>query len=121
MPESIEALAEEFACGLRGSEWLSNLAKRTGGLPVYASWWGEMLLLPDGNVIFIDDDGEVSRVLDRATIRLVHKRASEIFPQLAGLAPQRPPDVPDCATCRGTGKSGTSAGCRACGSMGWLA
>jgi hypothetical protein len=103
-------------------------ADALGALPVVSDMGGCFLLRPNGSIISIAWDKPADwRPEDDPRVRnLVLFAASQKYPELRELAPQRPSGAPDCPFCGGTGKHPMSAkrglenvGCY-CGGLGWI-
>jgi hypothetical protein len=97
-------------------------AALTRGVPVHADMGGTLVIDLDGDVVAINgEDGSVSKV-DDAWRLVALTKAANLFPELAELRPQRPPDANTCAACKGCGAVklfGHSLDCGVCYSTGW--
>ena len=117
----VRALAGDIASGVHATTHIfREVARRTGGLPVYGDIGGCLVLAPDGQVIGYDlNDEAVAPVTDPSWIRVACITAAEKYPALAGLKP-----VGDrlCDACAGTGRVlDGQARCGECNGGGWLA
>jgi len=103
-----------------------DLARRHSLLPILPDWTGFVGLREDGAVFWVsEDDGSLSPDIDEHAAHLAKIRGSELFPELAFLAPTVSPDWVQCWSCGGSGrviiegKAGGNIRCL-CGGIGSL-
>jgi hypothetical protein len=102
--EAVRALVQGLDVAPASADPAGPAALRTGGLPVYCDMGGCLVILPSGDVLEYQFEGEVvTPVLDRPSIRLACAAAAEKYQALADLMPT---DGATCATCNGTGRLG---------------
>lgn len=99
----IRELIREVLAGAGGVSPLErDVARRTGGLPVYCDIGGCLVISSEGDVLeFAFADDRVTGMLDGESIRLARAIAAERYPQLSKL---RPVDGELCTACAGTGR-----------------
>ena len=124
--ETVSALIANLDVGNLSDPEERQLCIQFGALPIGTSLWALVLLTPDGEVISTDlEPGELHR--SRAVSQLIRVLvwASERYPQLKPLIPDRPATARDCVLCSGSGicKGGMSGDmpmkCILCGGVGW--
>ena len=108
---------------------VARMLEELGALYLFGTIGMEAVLLPDGSVLVAVDERwdepqaplpewrratETERTL---SLMIARKR----LPEVADLLPQRPPRVPDCPQCGGSGfLLGDAIACGNCGALGWL-
>jgi hypothetical protein len=108
---------------------LTGAVRVSGALPVYSDMGGTLLLRPDGEILFLDnesEDDEPQIETDfgwRTTAVVV---GVEKYPELRPLLPIRPPGTEDCEACAGHGRVRVAETdhrflCGRCHGLGWLA
>ncbi len=95
-----DPLADRIERLIRGLKEYRDVAKATGGLPVWHTMGGSFVLMPSGKVVSCSWEYEVEPA-DTFETRTTLLFASEWFPSLADLKPERPSDALDCPTCKG--------------------
>jgi hypothetical protein len=113
LSERIAALVEAHRTGTAGDEWQRDMAVQFGGLGVYGDIGGALVLRPDGSVLSVGWDDEVASEPSPGWRVIALAAASYWYPELAALAPERPPTARPCWKCGGPG-------CESCFGMGWL-
>jgi hypothetical protein len=102
------------------SEFARKAAALTGGVPVYSDMGGTLVVEPTGEVLLFDHDtGTVKSPGEPKWTLAALAKAAERFPELAALAPVRPPDAGTCPACGGSGLI-LSIDCGTCMGLGWL-
>jgi hypothetical protein len=101
---------------------VADIARQYNALPVYLDMGGMLFLTPSGDVFFLgNEDGDSMQPetsIEWRTIAAVV--ASEKYPELAALRPQRPDSAIDCPECGGTGRvMPQRLRCGDCLSLGW--
>jgi len=118
--ELIRRLTEEARRSGRW-DWEREAAARTGGLPVYATMGGILVIRPDGTVVWmLDDSGTVEEVREEGWRLVALTHAVQKYPELKSLAPVRPAGATECKACGGRGwVLLESVVCGDCSSTGW--
>jgi hypothetical protein len=109
---------------------LRKLAAELKLLPATMDWGGCFAIRTDGQIFSFlwDIPYELRPEDDPRIINIVLYEASQRYPELVGLKPQKPPDAQTCSYCKGTGDPlfGTELEntynnivCY-CGNLGWL-
>jgi hypothetical protein len=100
------------------STW-RDVARITGGVPVYQDMGGMLFLAGDGDVFGYDvEQGGWAPVTDGwRGVALRH--AARLYQELAHLVPRRPLAAPDCGACAGAGML-LGAECARCFGAGWI-
>ena len=113
LSDRIAALVEAHRTGVGAHDWQRDMAVRFGGLGVYGDIGGALVVRPDGSVLSFgwDDDEAAEPSPGWRVIALA--AASYRHPELAALAPERPPTARPCWKCGGPGSE-------CCFGMGWL-
>jgi hypothetical protein len=111
--EQIALLAAAQRAGKECHDWQQELAERFGGLAVYGDLGGALVLRPDGSALGLGWDDEKAAEPSPGWRIIALAAASYQFPELAALAPERPPGAHPCWLCAG-------AGCESCFGLGWL-
>ena len=96
-------------------------------LPIFLEMGGFYAIKEDAQVVsFTWDDPHTMRVeTEPRIVNMVHFRASNDFPDLIKLKPEKGPGAKTCSSCGGTGKFKASLPayenivCQ-CGGLGWL-
>jgi hypothetical protein len=85
---------------------LRALAVKLQILPVWLDMGGCLGVQPDGNVVSFlwDEPDQLRKETDKRIRNMVYYQGSCKFPELAELAPSRPPSAETCSHCGGTGK-----------------
>ena len=97
-----------------------DAARVTGGVPVYSDMGGILVLNRDLSVSrYNPDDGSVTQATEEWRV-LALRRASQLFPELGSLAPERPAGAADCPACHGTGTILGGIVCGTCLGSGWV-
>lgn len=103
-----------------GEPGLKAVAEVTRGLPVYGDTGGYLAIREDGEVVRYNAERRTAEREEseqwRVLARLV---ASEKFPELVALRPERPADARGCYVCRGRGTVLYSVKCGTCWGLGW--
>ena len=96
-----------------------------GALPIPWAWEGCFGVRPNGEVVYVDEDGKptllesIGYVRENTMATLVY--AAKRNPDLMCLLPQRPAGARSCSTCRGTGTvTKVEALCGECLGLGWV-
>lgn len=98
---AVRALAEGVASTLDPSNPRGMVARSTRGLPVYCDIGGCLVITADGEILEYEfEGGGISRVTDRASVRLARAAAAQAHGSLADLMPT---DGVTCTACKGTG------------------
>ena len=96
-------------------------------LPLFEDFMGCWALTADGVLVFFawDDPSELfpvaSNTIDAGGAHVALARGSRRYPDLAGMAPKRPPDGVTCIQCDGSGRLANvpaNVVC-ICGGLGW--
>ena len=103
---------------------LVPLARQYNALPVYSDIGGDLFLTLSGEILHLnegDPKGLPTLETDPVWQLIAAVVASEKYPELAFLRPQRPLSAKDCLKCEGTGHP-MSLGfiCGECFGLGWL-
>lgn len=96
-------------------------AQTTGGLPVYCDLGGCLVIDPDGRLMLFDSDSLTVR--DPASdkwLQLACIVASEKYPELKILRPQRATGAKSCPDCGGSGRNQLGVRCEQCLGLGWI-
>jgi hypothetical protein len=113
-------LSEEAAQSTSSPD-IREAIRRTGGVPVYADMGGVLLITREGDVWQYDHESVAVGVeLEERWRQLALARAARHFPDLRGLAPQRPAGAIDCPSCGGAGVIMETLDCGVCSSTGWI-
>ena len=96
-----------------------EVAIATGGLPIWSSFGGCLVITPTGSVVYYTEGEEVQEQLDTRWQRLALVVAGENYPELREIVPVRPHNAPPCDLCKGAGKCSDTI-CGICGGTGWL-
>ena len=98
-------------------------ARQSGGLPIYSTAGGTLVLMTDGSVSHWDpEDATVTNANERS-VTLARVVAANRFEELESLLPDRPVGSPDCPTCGGEGALGRDdlrVYCGTCMGAGWV-
>jgi hypothetical protein len=113
LSEQIAALVEAHRTGAATYDWQRDMAVRFGGLGVYGDIGGALVLRLDGSVLEVGWDDEAAAEAGPGWQLIALAAASYRYPELAALAPERPPTAQPCWKCSGPG-------CEYCFGMGWL-
>jgi len=102
--------------------WVRSQAKRLTALAVNLDLWSWWFLAPTGEVILVavGDDTEHKRYDDRGHVLVALVWASESYPELRQVLPQRPPDAVDCRCAEIQRTAEKTFLCTDCGDLGWL-
>jgi hypothetical protein len=109
-------------------DWQGSFQERDL-IPVWADWVGGFGLTPDHSVVFIEHglSGVPDPVEEPHLRHITLFLASQKFPELSHLQPQRQPGDPTCPSCGGSGVYRGLDGRPApewaicfCGGLGWL-
>jgi hypothetical protein len=102
---------------------LADLARLHNALPVYADVGGSLFLSPTGAVLrlsHVDDNDRLSPERDPKWQLVAAVAASEKYPELGFLVPQRPASAPACFACGGKGREAQhNMRCGECFGLGW--
>jgi len=92
-----------------------------GALPVYEDLGGALLLRSDGSVVHVDDETGAMREVAQTErwYRLALVAATERFPELSVLRPERGLSDKGCESCGSTG-SIRGVRCGVCLGLGWV-
>lgn len=98
---TVRALADAAASRSDANDPRSVAARRTGGLPVYCAIGGCLIITTTGDILEYEfEDGTITRVTDRSSVRLARAAAAQAHKSLADLMPT---DGVTCTACSGTG------------------
>jgi len=117
---ALERLALEAAVHGRGAPY-REIARSTGGLPVYANLGGGLAVKSDGRVVQYTWETREVREVDGDISRLAIARLVREHPAFAELLPDRPADAESCGACAGTGLVLEHFDCSQCLALGWTA
>jgi hypothetical protein len=108
---------------------LTEAVRVSGALPVYSDMGGTLLLRPDGEILFLDNESEhdapqIETDFGWRTAAVVV--GVEKYPELRSLLPIRPSGTEDCEACAGRGRVRLGETdhrflCGRCHGLGWLA
>jgi hypothetical protein len=79
-------------------------AGRYSLLPIFPDWSGFIGLRQDGQWFVVLEDGSISHDINEHLLHLARLRGSELFPELAFLAPTVAADWIVCWSCGGSGQ-----------------
>jgi hypothetical protein len=101
------------------------IAREMQALPVYKDLGGTLGFNAEGTVLFLALDSEQVRpVIDHGWTIVAAVAASEKYPELRDILPERPPTAITCAMCLGAGKlvltPKLTVGCATCWGLGWV-
>ena len=132
IPEHIAvALRQAHAQLLKQPTPAEAVARRLGGIPLYADMGATLIMLLDGSIVGVEQDHDKADPTplsaDWITLGLV--AGSRRYPWLSELIPKRPKHAVDCTPCHGKGQVtvGNAAHeprpvwCGVCYGLGWLA
>jgi hypothetical protein len=117
---ALERLALEAAVHGRGAPF-REIARGTGGLPVYADLGGGLAVKSDGKVVQYSWETREVREADGDMTRLAIARLVREHPAFAELLPDRPAEAEPCGACAGTGLVLEQFDCSQCLALGWTA
>lgn len=113
------------AAKVREVDPLHQALIRLDALPIPWAWVGCFGIRADGEVVYVDDDGNSDSVNDDfdgpdwRIATLIY--AAERNPELAFLLPSRPPRATSCEGCDGSGRVTIARGlCGDCNGLGWI-
>ena len=93
----------------------------TGGLPVYSDWTGVVVLTPQGDVMYCDDERATAEPPSEDGWRLLALvKAARRYPELISLLPTRPANSALCSRCGGSGFMFGNFDCGYCMGIGWV-
>jgi hypothetical protein len=118
--EALERLAQEASVHGRGAPY-REIARGTGGLPVYADLNGGLAVKSDGKVVHYSWETREVREAEEDRARLAIARLVREHPAFAELLPDRPADAESCGACAGTGLVLENFDCGECLALGWTA
>jgi hypothetical protein len=119
---AIEKRLAEYLADGQDIWGVAAIAKKHNALPVYLDMGGILFLSPSGEILTLaHDDGDSVRPEESIEWRTIAAVvASEKFPELVSLRPQRPTSAIDCSACGGTGHvTRHNLRCGECLSLGW--
>ena len=107
------------------------LAQRLEALPIYADMGGNILIRPDGELLFVsidedeDNPGVVTSLIEPKWRTIALVVGSEKYPELRELLPSRPLNAQDCQHCGGRGRIDPLPEikgilCGYCDALGWI-
>lgn len=117
---ALERLALEAAVHGRGAPF-REIARGTGGLPVFADLGGGLAVKSDGKVVHYSWETREVREADGDMTRLAIARLVREHPAFAELLPDRPAEAEPCGACAGTGLVLEHFDCSQCLALGWTA
>ncbi|HET9472470.1 MAG TPA: hypothetical protein VFO82_01170 [Steroidobacteraceae bacterium] len=117
---ALERLALEAAVHGRGAPH-REIARATGGLPVYADLGGGLAVKSNGKVVGYSWESREVQEAGADWSRLAIARLVREHPAFAELLPERPDDAENCAACSGTGIMMANFDCGHCLALGWVA
>lgn len=117
---ALERLALEAAVHGRGAPY-REIARGTGGLPVYADLGGGLAVKSNGRVVQYSWEAREVHEVDGDMGRLALARLVREHPEFAELLPERPVDAESCSACAGTGLVLEHFDCSQCLALGWTA
>lgn len=79
-------------------------ARITNALPVYPDWTCVLCITPDGGVLCYDDDSGTISLADENWSISAAVFATDKYPELSRMLPERPPAANDCSACAGVGE-----------------
>ena len=101
---------------------LRSIARQARVLPVMRGWEVLGAIRLDGVPVEVmyDPPHAISEIQDRPMALAILGTCAARYPSLVALRPTRPPNVPDCQLCKGSGRSDSSSdGLCLCGGLGW--
>ena len=120
---AFDALIHDFS--VRKCDDCERALLEMGALPIPWAWVGCFGIRPNGEVVYVDDDGKVNtrELADNpsfAIATLVY--AARRNPALSSLLPFKPVSALACAVCSGTGSAPPTANalCGECMGLGWM-
>ena len=117
--EALARLASEAADHGRGAPY-REIARGTGGVPVYADLSGGLAVKSDGTVVHYSWETREVREADSGMKQIGLVRLVREHPALEELLPERPPNGVHCPACKGTGIVLENLDCGQCLALGWL-
>jgi hypothetical protein len=104
---------------------VGSIAREMQALPVSMDVGGGLAFTADGRVLSLDwQTGQVKPTNDESAITRAAVAASEKYPELRELLPDKPPTATTCCICKGTGKvvltPDVTCGCGTCWGLGWV-
>ena len=122
LSESIRSLIARYK-ERADDQRLLHLAEAHDGLPVYSDMGGDLLLLPDGNVIVFGNDDKEGEPVSDSWATIAYLSAAKRFPELKSMVPKRPDNAEDCQACMGDGQvvvGSLEILCGKCSGLGWI-
>jgi hypothetical protein len=121
--KEIEKFIEEKS-PMYAQSWSPECFIKFGALPVMMDGGGVFGLRPDGQVVSTswDDPDQMQIESEPRIINIVHFKASQKFPSLKSLAPERTEHCKTCPHCNGSRRYPSFGGTIVCycGGVGWL-
>ncbi len=101
------------------------IAREMQALPVYKDLGGTLGFNAEGTVLSLDWESEQVRpTIDHGWMIVAAVAASEKYPEMREILPEKPPTAKTCPMCTGMGKlvftPKLTVGCATCWGLGWV-